>query len=122
LSNEDLEKYFDRAAKIAPNLIGRIAPELKMTGLDNKEYSLSDIKAKYTMVVFWDPTCGACTKEVPALDSVYNAALKDKGVKVFAVKTEGDDNLWKEFIKKHHLEDWTNVSDPERKSNFRAKY
>src|SRR5690606_30880134 len=35
LSNEDLEKYFDRAAKIAPNLIGRIAPELKMTGLDN---------------------------------------------------------------------------------------
>lgn len=122
LDNEALGKYYDRASKIAPNLIGRVGPEIKMKGLDNKEYALSDIKAKYTMLIFWDPTCGACTKEVPALDSVYKAALKDKGVKVYAVRTEGDEKLWKEFIQKHHLEEWTNVYDPEHKSNYRSMY
>jgi len=122
LDNEALGKYYDRAAKIAPNLIGRVGPEIKMTGLDGKEHALSDIKSKYTVLVFWDPTCGHCTKEIPALDSMYEAVLKDKGVKVYAVRTEGDEKLWKEFIQKHNLSDWTNVYDPEHKSNYRSMY
>jgi hypothetical protein len=31
LDNDGLQKYYDRAAKIAPNLIGNLAPEIKMT-------------------------------------------------------------------------------------------
>lgn len=122
LDNEALGKYYDRAAKIAPNLIGRVAPEIKMVGLDGKEHALSDVKAKYTVVVFWDPTCGHCVKEIPSLDSMYNAVLKDKGVKVYAVRTEGEEKVWREFIDKHNLKDWTNVYDPEHKSNYRSMY
>ena len=122
LDNEALGKYYDRAAKIAPNLIGRVAPEIKMIGLDNKEKTLSAIDAKYTLVVFWDPTCGHCTKEVPAIDSMYRAVLKDKGVKIFSVRTEGDEKLWREFITKNKLGDWTHVYDPEKKSNYRSMY
>jgi peroxiredoxin len=122
LDNEALGKYYDRAAKIAPNLIGRVAPEIKMKGLDNKDRNLSDVKAKYTLVVFWDPTCGHCTKEIPAIDSVYKAVLKDKGVKIYSVRTEGDEKLWKDFINKHQLNDWVNVWDPEHKSNYRSMY
>lgn len=122
LDNEALGKYYDRAAKITPNLIGRVAPEIKMIGLDNKERTLSAIDAKYTLVVFWDPTCGHCTKEVPAIDSMYRAVLKDKGVKIFSVRTEGDEKLWREFITKNKLGDWTHVYDPEKKSNYRSMY
>ncbi|MBS1782318.1 MAG: DUF5106 domain-containing protein [Bacteroidetes bacterium] len=122
LDNEGLGKYYDRAAKITPNLIGRVAPEIKMIGLDGKEKTLSSIKAKYTIVAFWDPTCGHCTKEIPALDSVYKAVLKQKDVKVFAIRTEGDVKLWKDFIQKNKLTDWTNVYDPEHQSNYRAMY
>lgn len=122
LNNEELGKYYDRAAKIAPNLIGRVAPEIKMIGLDGKEHALSDVKSKYTVVVFWDPTCGHCVKEIPALDSMYNAVLKDKGVKVYAVRTEGEEKVWREFIEKNNLKDWTNVYDPEHKSNYRSMY
>ncbi|MBS1776747.1 MAG: DUF5106 domain-containing protein [Bacteroidetes bacterium] len=122
LDNEGLGKYYDRAAKITPNLIGRVAPEIKMMGLDGKEKTLSSIKAKYTIVAFWDPTCGHCTKEIPELDSVYKAVLKQKDVKVFAVRTEGDVKLWKDFIQKNKLTDWTNVYDPEHQSNYRAMY
>ena len=122
LSNEDLNKYYDRAMKIVPNVIGRVAADIKMKGTDGKEHSLYEIKAKYTMVVFWDPTCGHCQKEIPALDSVYKAQLKAKGVKVFSVRTEGEEKQWKEFIEKNKLNEWTNVFDPEHSSNYRSMY
>ena len=122
LDNEALGKYYDRASKIAPNLIGRVAAEIKMKGLDDQYVSLSDVKADYTIVVFWDPSCGHCTKEVPQIDSVYRAVLKDKGVRIFAVRTEGDVKQWKEFIEKHQLNDWVHVYDPEHQSNYRTMY
>jgi peroxiredoxin len=99
-----------------------VAPEIKMQGLDNKEKTLSSINSKYTLVVFWDPTCGHCTKEIPAIDSVYKAVLKDRGVKIYSIRTEGDEKLWREFITKHNLSDWTHVYDPEHKSNYRSMY
>lgn len=122
LSNEDLNKYYDRAMKIAPNVIGRVAADIKMKGADGKDHSLYEIKAKYTVVAFWDPTCGHCQKEIPALDSVYKAQLKAKGVKVFSVRTEGEEKQWKEFIEKNKLNEWTHVFDPEHTSNYRSMY
>jgi len=123
LDNDALEKYYDRAMKIAPNVIGRVGADIKMKGMDdNKEHSMYDLKSKYTMLVFWDPTCGHCTKEVPALDSLYKAELKARGVKVYAVRTEGDEKTWKEFVQKHNIKDWTHVYDPDRKSNYRSMY
>jgi thiol-disulfide isomerase/thioredoxin len=86
------------------------------------KYSLSGVKAKYTLLIFWDPTCGHCTKEIPAVDSVLKSALKNKDIKVFAVKTEGPENKWTEFIEKNSLKKWLHVYDPERKSNYRSTY
>ena len=36
--------------------------------------------------------------------------------------SEDDEKAWKDFIQKHHLEDWVHVWDPERKSRFRDQY
>ncbi len=117
-----LEKYIDKARKIAPNVIGNIAPEVKMVDIDNKEHSLLGVKSKYTLLVFWSPECGHCLSEIPKVDSVYQAVLKDKGVKVFAVRTEGDTSLWRKEIEKDNLGDWINVYDPKHTSDYRAKY
>jgi thiol-disulfide isomerase/thioredoxin len=122
LDNDGLQKYYDRAAKIAPNLIGNLAPEIKMKDKNNVDRPLSSVKAKYTVIAFWDPTCGHCAKEIPKLDSVYKAALKAKGVKVYSVRTEGDEKKWEEFINKYELNDWINVYDPEHQSDYRSKY
>jgi hypothetical protein len=62
------------------------------------------------------------TKEVPLIDSVYQAVLKDKGMKVYAVRTEGPVDKWQEFLKKNKLEGWYNVYDPEHTSDYRSKY
>jgi len=122
LSQEDLQKYIDRVQKIAPNVLGNVGPEIEMQDFSGKKIKLSSVKAKYTMLVFWEPSCGHCQKELPQLDSAYNAALKAKGVKVYAIRTEDDPQKWQDFIKEHHLEDWINVYDPEHLSDYRSKY
>ncbi|MBA3829233.1 MAG: DUF5106 domain-containing protein [Taibaiella sp.] len=123
LSNEDLNKYIDYASKIAPNVLGNLAPEIKMPDVNGKEQSLMAVKAKYTLLLFWSPDCSHCQKEIPLVDSVYRAVLKAKGTKVYAVRTEGDDTKWKEMIKKMGITDWINVSDPDHtRQDYRRKY
>ncbi len=122
LKPDDLAKYIERAHKIAPNVIGNIAPELKMQTIDGKEKSLHSVDAKYTLLIFWSPECGHCLKEMPRVDSVYKAVLKKKGVKIYGVRTEGEVDKWKEVIEEKGLEDWIHVHDPERKTRFRADY
>lgn len=122
MTSDVLAKYIDRAQKIAPNVIGNIAPDIKMVDINKKQQSLYSVNAKYTLLVFWSPDCGHCQAEIPRVDSVYKATLKSKGVKVYAVRTEGEENKWQEFIKKHDMQDWVNVYDPEHKSNYKAQY
>ncbi len=122
LKSEDLQKYIDQAQKIAPNVVGNLAPEINMQDINGKKIPLSSIKSKYTLIVFWTPSCGHCQEMVPKIDSVYRASLKAKGVTIYGVRTEDDPKEWQDFIKKHHLEDWVNVYDPERYSDFRSKY
>jgi thiol-disulfide isomerase/thioredoxin len=122
LDSATLAKYYDRAMKIRPNIIGNLAPPLVMKDLGGKDNSLYDVKAKYTLVVFWSPDCGHCQHEIPLIDSVYRAVLKDKGVKIYAAITENEEAKWHAFIKKFHLEEWTHVWDPEATSRYWALY
>ncbi len=123
LKNDELSKYIDRAQKIAPNVIGNVAPEIKVPNVvTKKEETLSAIKAKYTLVVFYSPTCGHCQHEMPSLDSLYNAELKAKGVKVFTLATEGDEKSITDFINKNKLNEWTNTWNPEHTSDYHSKY
>lgn len=123
LSSEDLNKYIDRAMKIAPNVIGNLAPEIKLPNLaTGKEVSMSSTNAKYTILAFYAPTCGHCKEEIPRLDSLYRASLKNKGVRIFGVSTETDEAAAKDFIKRYKLEDWTTAWDPEHIGDWRSKY
>ena len=81
-----------------------------------------DLKANYTLLVFYAPSCGHCQKELPSIDSLYKADLKDKGVKVYTVATEGTDSAITDFIKKYKLEDFYNTWDPAHEGDWRGKY
>lgn len=123
LSNEELGKYLDRAQKIAPNVIGNLAPEVKIPGFSTgKEESVLAMKANYTLLIFYSPTCGHCQHELPEIDSLYKAVLKKKGVKVFTVAIDGDEKQVSDFISKNKLEDWTNTWDKDHTGDYRSKY
>jgi thiol-disulfide isomerase/thioredoxin len=106
--NEKQRKYiFDRAYSLIANQIDEAAPQLALHDTAGKPVSLYDVKAPFTFVVFWDPTCGHCKEQVPKLDSIYEAKWKSLGIKVFAVNTnENTLNDWKQFIAEHHLNGW----------------
>jgi len=126
LKPDELSKYLDRAQKIAPNVIGNIAPEIHLPNvMTKKEESLLTQKNKYTLVVFYSPNCGHCQHEMPKLDSAYNdkeGGLKSKGVRIFTVATEGDEKAITDFIKKYNMDAWTNTWDPEHVSDYHNKY
>lgn len=122
VTEEQKEKIITRAFTIAPNLIGQKGAALVMQDTTGKTVSLYDIKAKYTILVFWDPTCGHCITEVPKLDSAYNASWKKMGAVILGVKTEGTEKEWKDFIRDKKMKGWIHAWDPGYKTNYRRFY
>jgi len=119
-------KICDRATRLEPVLVGKKAQRLILP-TDSTEMqwrSLQDVKAKYTILAFWDPDCGHCKKEIPVLVEAYHN-LKKKGVSVEgyspAIMEIENYKDWLEFIKNNNL-DWINVADPKRHSNFRFEW
>lgn len=115
-----IAKIGERVTKIKPNMLGELAPDLKMEDPDGKMHQLRFVKADYTVLIFWEPSCGHCKKEIPKLHELYKT-LRDKGVEVFAVYTQNDEAEWKKFIDEHGL-DWVNVYDRYHFTNFRNLY
>jgi thiol-disulfide isomerase/thioredoxin len=124
IDSAQLAKYIDRGQKIAPNMIGRPAMDMRLVdSTDAKVIPLSSVKSNYTVVIFWSPTCGHCQKEMPQFDSLYHAALKKYGVTIYAVEADNETEKWKKYVNEHNLgEGWIHVHDPNHTSNFRSFY
>lgn len=119
LLNEASKKSIrDRAYSMMANQLGLAAPPLVLTNLADKKISLYDLKAPYTFIAFWDPTCGHCKEEIPRVDSFYKAIWKNLNVTVVSVNINFKEMAaWKTFIKDHHLEGWINAYQPEEDLN-----
>ncbi len=121
-----MEKLTERVLKISPNIIGNIAPDLaKMQTFEESYISLHMVDAEYTILMFYEPDCGHCKKEVPELFHKLQDTLADLGVKVFALYTQYEKEKWHEFIIDKDLigNGWYNVWDgPYPHSNFRNFY
>ena len=83
---------------------------------------LRSIKAKYTLLVFWDVDCSHCQVEIPKLIDLYHQLLKDKiDVKVFSVYTQQEFGKYKKYVEEKKL-DWINVYDGVHYNNLKDKY
>lgn len=116
-----LTNIIDKAMRISPNLIGSIAPFMTLPDDKGVLQDIHSIEAPFTILFFYDPDCGHCKKETPLVKETLEKYM-DRGVKVYAVCTEFDVVMWKEFIVEFGVEDWINVNDIENSSNFRGKY
>jgi peroxiredoxin len=114
-------KISDRARVLKPLLLGKKAPNLLLYDDKNQLQQLWGVKAKYTVLCFWDPDCSHCKKTVPQLADIYHKSLKAKGFEVFGVCTETEGAKWHKFIEDNKL-DWINVADLELHNTFRSIY
>jgi len=102
----------DRAYSLMSNIMGTPAADIELPDSTGSIQSLyDDTPSAYTIVVFWDPTCGHCKEVLPKLDSFYRAKWKAAGLKLYAVakETDGTRKDWLDFISSQHLIGWTHV-------------
>ncbi len=117
-----MRKIAEEAFLTRQNIIGKTAPELVMENINGEIESLHQVQAKLTVLLFWEPNCGHCKKEVPELYNKLFLNYMAKSVDLFSVCTLDDKKEWVEFVEKHGLTDWHNVWDPKHASKFRYKY
>lgn len=123
LTDKQHEAITRRAYMLMSNLIGEKAANLEFVDTAGKPATLYDVKAPYTIVVFWDPTCGHCKEEIPKIDSIYRASWQKKGVKIYGVLAESEKLKpeWLGYIRAHHIEDWTNVYQTKEMADAEGK-
>ncbi len=70
--------------------IGFKAPEFTLLNSDGEEVRLSDLEGQVVMVNFWASWCGPCTREMPAMQSVYSD-YQEQSFEILAVNTTFQD-------------------------------
>lgn len=119
----NLEKITNRAKVLKGLLLGNKIPNVTLQDTSGVYITLYNVQAKYTILYFWDPTCGHCQKETPKLKNIYDSLkVLKRGVEVYAVCA--DQNLkkeWKKYIIEHKL-DWINVTDAQNVTGFHTTY
>ena len=122
LDSAALAKVKEKVRVTKPNLIGKLAPELKLPDSEGMFFSLRQMNAKYTILYFWEPNCSHCKKTTPLLYKDLYLPFKDKGIEIYAVCTQNKKEDWMKAISEYKIYDWTNVWDPSVTSNFHSLY
>jgi thiol-disulfide isomerase/thioredoxin len=111
LNDKGRKTITDRAYSLMANIMGTPAADVELPDSSGTITSLYSSQSAYTIVAFWDPTCGHCKEVLPKLDSFYVAKWKKSGLKLFAIakETDGTKKDWLQFIAEKNLQEWTHV-------------
>lgn len=101
------------------NPLNKQATDLTLRTLKNKKQSIYDLRARYTVLYFYDMNCALCGAVSDAIDKIqrrYDAS----DVCVAAIYT-GKDNKWKRYVKESDRA-WIDLWDRKRESGMFDKY
>ena len=116
-----LKAIGERVAAIKPNLVGKTMVFPTVSDTLRRPINFQNIKADYTVVFFYSPTCGHCRDSAPKLKKLIDT-YKGKGVEVVAIAIDQSPEEWKKFIKEFKLGNAINGYDFTFRNNYRAKY
>ena len=122
-----IDEQVEQATKWERLLVGKEAPELILFDTLRQAASLHHMPGRYTLLLFWSPTCGHCRDIIPAVYKVYEQYADSLGVSAFAILTEPEDNTivkWKKFLADHHMTHprWINLNGAEANVDWRQVY
>jgi peroxiredoxin len=120
VSASNLEKINNRAKVLKNLLLGGKIPNITAQDTNGVYVTLYNVKAKYTILYFWDPDCGHCQKETPKLIALLDS-LKNKNVAVYALCATQKFDEWKKYIIENKL-NWINVMDIQGTTGYKTTY
>lgn len=126
--NEKYKKFLsDRYYSLVANIVGEKAYDFEMVDTLGAVKKLYAVDSKYTIVCFWDPTCGHCQQEVPKVDSMFQNRWNKMGITLIGVMVDGGKEAWMKYIREHNLKGWQHWYQSEEqktaeKNSGRASY
>jgi len=114
-------KFKEKAEILEPLLIGKKAPNTYLSDTLGNIIQLHLLKADYIIIVFWDPNCGHCQKEIPKLHDWY-VKKNDKRILVYSVSIDRKDTEFKKFIREKKLTSFIHVWDKYTYTDFRRMW
>ena len=105
-------------AKVRFNRMGMTAQNILLTDTIGGQVWLYDACKKFTLLYFFEPSCGHCKEMTPLVHDSLFSTYKDLGLEVVCVYMATDKTEWQDFIRENRLTDWVNVWDPDRISHF----
>jgi thiol-disulfide isomerase/thioredoxin/uncharacterized protein YbdZ (MbtH family) len=111
LGEQGKKTITDRAYSLMANILGTPASDIELPDSTGRTATLYGLKKDFTLVVFWDPTCGHCKETLPKIDSVYVQRWKKDNIGIYAVakETEGTRADWLRFIAEKKIGNWSHV-------------
>lgn len=116
LSDLEKEAYRPIYKLILRNKVGQPAEDFNYELANGKKQKLSQTKAKYTFLIFYDPECSHCKETIHQLRDTPELVqlFEQRQVQVLAIDPWGDRNTWKNYMPEIS-EKWINGFDSESK-------
>jgi len=105
-----------RAHEMAASLVGKKGPNVTAKNPQGQDKSIYDMTADYIIVYMYNPDCEHCQEQTPKLVQYYNQ-WKNKGVDVYAIAIDTDQQKWTDYIAKTGMT-FTNVHDPTNRAIY----
>ena len=127
MSPSGIDKEVERATKWERLLVGKVSPELILFDTAHRAYSLHRMPGRYTLLLFWSPTCGHCREIILAVYKVYEQYADSLGLSAFSILSEPDEQTvgkWKKFLVEHGIDHprWVNLNGGEANVDWREVY
>ncbi|MFD2937220.1 thioredoxin-like domain-containing protein [Spirosoma flavum] len=116
-----LKSIGERVATMKPNLVGKVMAAPVISDTLRRPISFQNIKADYTVMFFYSPTCGHCRDSAPKLKKFVDD-YKGKGVEVVAIAIDQSPEEWKKFIRQFKLGNAINGYDYSSLTDYRHRY
>lgn len=118
---QELADIRRQADDFRPSFIGNIGQDLRCKNINGEYESLYGMGSEVSILYMYSYDCDHCKERTPDMLDVYNR-WKGKGLDIFALCVEPDEEKWKRFVTNFHLQSWHNVHDPAYESRYYAKY
>lgn len=109
-----------RAQEMAGSLVGNKGLDVRAMNDKGEIKSIYEIPEDYVVVYMWNPSCEHCQEQTPKLVEFYKE-WHPKGVEVFSIVLNTEDDEWKKAIEKYKMP-WINVNDPSNRSIYGKYY
>ena len=87
----------------------------ELEDLQGKKYALNGFTDKFVMIDIWATWCEPCIRSLPMIKKLQERFNNDKSdVRIVSVSVDEDKGEVIDFLKKHNLEGFTTLMDPEQ--------